>query len=791
MTPENRRRIVSAVILLLAGGLIALALLRPRPEDAPFEEAPAPKETTTETVADASSEAADGVTPTEPATEPATEPVANSAEPESEQPSTSVQDEKADESGVEPEPEPTPSESEPASEAPPATQAELVARAPSGATTSPKPLGGLDPTKHRFQISFSGSSAGIDEVVFSDFWTEAAYARAATRHLKSGGETPMPPESERYTLRSTRYGDDVIPLLAARSVEIDGIRISLFGPIWTEIEPGHFHTEIVDQDGTPQFRIERKFILPPNGYDLTIQQKVEHLGDGDSAQVRWIQYGPGDLDRDRGSFIEVRRFHFGYLLPVDRDPNQDNVTANGQLYERTAILDRIGEWYGLPASSRTSSLLNLWPNEDSLEQSLSLSWFGSTNRYFTLCVHAIFDPPDQTNRLVTGSIESVRPIADLNAPSEDQVIVTELHGPIKTIEPGMSASWNMGLYAGPLERSVLETGQPYVGLNMKDLIVYLMSGCCSFCTFSWLADGLVVFLSFLHGIVFDWAIAIVLLVCIVRLILHPVMKKGQVQMQRVSKLMSALKPELDALQKKYKDDPAKMQAEQRRLFMERGVNPLGCVGGLLPTFLQMPIWIALYAMLFFAFELRQEPAFFGVFQLMPDVMIGSATFFGQFLGDLSRPDHFIEFAEPINLSITKLTGFNLLPILMGAIFFVQQKYMSPPPSPNMSPEQLQQQKIMKIMMVVLFPVMLFQAPSGLTLYILTSSSIGIIEGKRIRKQVDAMDLTAPPTKKPGNDKRKGKRDQLARMYAEKLEEAKKKQAAKRKGNSKSFKKRDG
>ena len=144
----------------------------------------------------------------------------------------------------------------------------------------------------------------------------------------------------------------------------------------------------------------------------------------------------------------------------------------------------------------------------------------------------------------------------------------------------------------------------------------------------------------------------------------------------------------------------------------------------------------------------------------------------------------------MDIWITKLTGVNLLALLMGVIFYVQQKYMSPPPSPNMTPEQLQQQKMMKVMMVVLFPVMLFQAPSGLTLYILTSSSIGIIEGKRIRKHIDSMDLTKPMPVSEKAAKRKAKRDQLARMYSEKLEEAKKKQAAKRKGPSKSFKKKD-
>ena len=775
MTPETRRRIISAVVLLFAAGLIALAFLRPREEPPPVDASAVESSEVDESIGEVENVS---TTPTQPVDQPksVTESVTES-----------VADAVADAQDQ------TVAEVTPTSPAKPSTN--LVARAPGGAVTDPASLGGLDALKNRFQITFSPLAAGIESIVFSDFWTEAKFARAATQHTRDDGATPLPDDAERYSLNASTYGSDRIPMLAARVIEIDGARINLFGNVWAETAPGAFQTELVDPEtGDVQFRIDRRFELAANGYDLTLTQRVENLGGSETtpANVRWIQYGPGDLDRDRGSFIEVRRFHFGYLLPPNRDPAQANVTANGQLYERGEVLGRIEEWYNLPQGTPISpEMLDLWPNETSREQTLELSWFGTTNRYFTLCVHAVYDPPERTDRKAGGSIQSVRPIADLSAAPEKQTIVTELHGPVKVIAPGAAANWDMGVYAGPLERSVLETGEPYVGLNMRDLIVYLMSGCCTFCTFSWLADGLVVFLSFLHGIVFDWALAIVLLVCIVRLILHPVMRKGQIQMQRVSRLMTELKPELDALQKKYKEDPSRMQSEQRRLFMERGVNPMGCVGGLLPTFLQMPIWIALYAMLFFAFELRQEPAFFGLFQLLPDMIVGNATLFGNFLGDLSRPDHFVEFGSPVDIYITKLTGINLLPLLMGFIFYVQQKYMSPPPSPNMTPEQLQQQKIMKIMMVVLFPVMLFQAPSGLTLYILTSSSIGIIEGKRIRKHIDSMDLTKPVPQKPVSEKKKARKDKLGRMYAEKLEEARRKQAAKRSGSKKSFKKRDG
>lgn len=788
MTPETRRRIVTSVVLLVASIVLVIGFLRPQDAEEPSTSPESKPTVATQTEsADATRPGQETKAPEAP-TADATPAAATPATPATATTATTATTSEPVAAAVTDDATPTV-----------VSDRKWEARAGQGGIEGrPADLGSLDPNTDRFRIRFSEASAGIDSIVFSDFWTEAKQKRAAAAHHANPEGNPLPPEEDRYALRQSALGNNAIPLLSAAGVNIDGVFVSLFGNVWAQTAPGAFETEIVDQaSGEVGFKIRRHFLLAKNGYDLSLEQRIENLGSAD-AQVQWVQYGPGDLDRDRGSFIEVRRFHFGYLMPPSRDPGQASVIANGQLYERQAILDQVADRKeadqlaieaGNPEPAVSS--FDLWPNETSREQDLTLSWFGTTNRYFTLCVHAPFSASDRPSRKITDSVETVFPNADLSLPNDQQVVITELYGPIKTIAAGGTADWDLGVYAGPLERGVLEAGEPYTSLNMRALIVYLMSGCCTFCTFTWLADFLVVFLAFIHGITFDWALAIVILVCIVRTILHPVMKKGQVQMQRVSRLMSELKPEIDALQKKYKGDPAKMQSEQRRLFMERGVNPLGCVGGLLPTFLQMPIWIALYAVLFFAFELRQQEAFFGVFQLLPDLVIGNAIVFGQFLGDLSRPDHFIEFASPVNIYITQLTGINILPLMMGFIFFVQQKYMSPPPSPNMTDEQKQQQKIMKIMMVVLFPVMLFQAPSGLTLYILTSSSIGIIEGRRIRKLVDKMDFSAKPipekAKKAGSGKTK---DRMAKMYAEKLAEAKAKRDRKARGPKKNYKKRD-
>ena len=151
---------------------------------------------------------------------------------------------------------------------------------------------------------------------------------------------------------------------------------------------------------------------------------------------------------------------------------------------------------------------------------------------------------------------------------------------------------SIGVFAGPLEREVLEDDQPYKTLNMRGLILYQMSSFCAICTFQWLADILVVVLSFLdHYILFDWALSIIGLVIIVRTLMHPITKKSQVGMQRFTRKMGKLKPQMDKINQKYGDDPKRKQQEQMKLMRENGVNPLQMLG-CLPLFLQMPIWIA-------------------------------------------------------------------------------------------------------------------------------------------------------------------------------------------------------
>jgi YidC/Oxa1 family membrane protein insertase len=628
-----------------------------------------------------------------------------------------------------------------------ANPAALTARVPAGLTApdAAGTLGSLDPAQAPYLIEFAPTGAGISRIVFADFWKTVDASIAAKRARAANDPALMPADGERYVLtESRRLQQFDVPALAMRAVEVDGALVSLFSKVWASdpSRPGVFQTEIVDAAGTPVLRLTRVYtglgVDPANKYLLGVVDTIENL-DGKPHAVRLVQYGPGDSERDPNTLTEARRYHFGYLYPPERDPSQSFVTANGQMFERGDVLKRIA-----------ANDLTLWPNTASTEGRFGLVWYGITDRYFSFTVHS-----NASDSKLLSSVAEVRVISN-GEPTPNDVVFATLWSPVVTVEAASRTSLSMGVYAGPLDPKVLEGMQPYESLGMGDLIVYLMAGCCSWCTFSWLADFLLWFLTFIHDyLVFDWGLAIIALVVVVRLILHPVQKKSQISMQRFSRAMTAMKPELDALQKKFKDDPSRMQQEQMRLFREKGVSPAGCVGGLLPTFAQMPIWMALYAVLYFAFPLRHQAPFFGLFQSFGD---------WSFLADLSAQDNFIKFGAPIDLFLFSLSSINLLPILMGIVFWFQQQYMTPP-TPNMSEEQIAQQKMMKWMMVLMFPIMMYVVPSGLTLYILTSTCIGIVEGRIIKKQVDAMDLTVKPTARK-------KKDFLGRMYEQALERAK-------------------
>jgi YidC/Oxa1 family membrane protein insertase len=274
----------------------------------------------------------------------------------------------------------------------------------------------------------------------------------------------------------------------------------------------------------------------------------------------------------------------------------------------------------------------------------------------------------------------------------------------------------MRVFFGPRQRKLLND-KYYSAFPLSfDETLVLTSGFCGYCTFQWLVNLLVALLAAFHWIFLgfighgDWGLAIIALVVVVRVLLHPITRRSQISMSKMSKMG----PEMEKLKKKYGDNKDELNKAMMGFYKEQGATPiLGC----LPMLLQTPIWIALWQALQSTFELRQAPFLWGF----------------TWIHDLSKPDHLITF-HPIPLLFGwTLSAINILPILMGVVFFFQSKIQPKPAA--MTPEQQSQQKMMQWMMPFIFPLMLYNGPSGLNLYIFTSTFIGIIESKIIRDHI--------------------------------------------------------
>ncbi len=182
-------------------------------------------------------------------------------------------------------------------------------------------------------------------------------------------------------------------------------------------------------------------------------------------------------------------------------------------------------------------------------------------------------------------------------------------------------------------------------------------------------------LQFFYKLVPNYGVAIILLTFLVRLITFPLQYKSFVSMKK----MQIIQPELTKIREKFKDDPMRLQKESMELFKRSGANP---IGGCLPLILQLPVFFAFYKVLYSAVELVNAP------------------FFG-WLVDLSNKDPYF-----------------VLPFLMTGAMFLQQKL-----TPTTVTDPVQKKVFM--FMPLIFGFIMKDLPSGLSLYIFTSTLLGI------------------------------------------------------------------
>ena len=263
----------------------------------------------------------------------------------------------------------------------------------------------------------------------------------------------------------------------------------------------------------------------------------------------------------------------------------------------------------------------------------------------------------------------------------------------KTVPAGGSLTESTQLFAGAKESVVLdayeETGITYFGKAI------------SWGWFEWFEKPFLWLLRTLDGLVGNFGVAIILLTCIIRGAMFPVAQKGFSSMAA----MKAIQPKMKAVQERYKDDKQTQQQKIAELFKEEGVNPLS---GCLPIIIQIPIFFALYKVLYLAIEMRHEPFLY--------------------INDLASPDP----AKILNLfgllpyDVPGFLGIGILAVLLGLTMWMTFKL-------NPSAMDPMQQQIFNLMPWVLMFVM---APfaAGLLIYWVTSNILTIAQQSYLYSQ---------------------------------------------------------
>ncbi|MFW5823417.1 MAG: membrane protein insertase YidC [Marinobacter sp.] len=295
--------------------------------------------------------------------------------------------------------------------------------------------------------------------------------------------------------------------------------------------------------------------------------------------------------------------------------------------------------------------------DNRINQPVTNGWLAFLQHYF---ISAWIPPRDQTHQFQTTER------GNLN--------VMGFVSPATVVEPGETGRAGARVYVGPKIIDRLENVAPNLDRTVDFGFLFFLS------------LPLFLFMDWIHSIVGNWGVAIILLTVVVKAVFFKLSATSYRSMAR----MRAVAPQLTRLRELYGDDRQRMSQEMMALYKKEKINPLG---GCLPILVQMPVFIALYWVLFESVQLRHAP-------------------FMLWIQDLSQMDPFF-----------------ILPILMGASMMLQMHLNPTPPDPM-------QAKIMKLMPII-FTVFFLWFPAGLVLYWLTNNILSIAQQWYITRKIEA------------------------------------------------------
>jgi YidC/Oxa1 family membrane protein insertase len=352
------------------------------------------------------------------------------------------------------------------------------------------------------------------------------------------------------------------------------------------------------------------------------------------------------------------------------------------------------------------------PKEQIVMSSLAPNWAVTSNGFFGLIMDPLSGQGNGFKVINQGANEAPSRLLalpqELAKHSKDTLSGYALLFPLQSHEP----RFTYRLFAGPLQSDILEEVDHFFAqIDKTKPSDYI--ACQTFHGwFSFISEPFAKFLFMLmkafYSLFGSWVLSIVLITIVLRVLLSPLNNWSM----RSMKAMQELSPKLQAIQERYKKDPARLQAETLSLYREHRVNPLS---GCLPLLIQMPFLIGMFDLLKSSFELRGAPWIPG------------------WIDNLAAPD--VLFSWHVNIPFLG-SNFHLLPLILGGTMVLQQRLSSTlPKDQTLWTEQQRQQRAVGSMMAVMMTVLFYNFPAGLNIYWISSSLLAILQQWNVNRKL--------------------------------------------------------
>ncbi len=315
-------------------------------------------------------------------------------------------------------------------------------------------------------------------------------------------------------------------------------------------------------------------------------------------------------------------------------------------------------------------------------------WLGITDKYWAATV-------------IPGIQEKVQARFSAAQAGNDFSYQTDFLGDAVSVAPGAKASTEGRLFAGAKEVRVVDGYQTTYNIDRFDLLI-------DWGWFYFITKPLFLLIDWIYKGVGNFGVAILIVTVLIKGVFFPLANKSYASMAK----MKAVQPEITALRERYGDDRVKLQQEMMEIYKKEKINP---IAGCLPILIQIPVFFALYKVLFVTIEMRHAP------------------FFG-WIKDLSAPDPTTIFnlfgLIPWDPGQVPVIGHFLLlgvwPIIMGITMWAQMKLNPAPPDPT--------QKMIFDWMPLIFTFMLGSFASGLVIYWAWNNTLSVIQQSIIMRR---------------------------------------------------------